>query len=156
MPLMLWPGGGTARFLRMADAMFEKTCYLIFGILLLAGTAQAAPGPSLGYELIADKSGGMLLKGTARTASAGMWLGVTVYPSGHPETPVHLAYPLKNGYSVTIVEIAQNWVRGSFEMALWKERISKQQCDKSDAFCQKTGYRLYGMKSYIWGELVGP
>jgi hypothetical protein len=114
---------------------------------------------SFGYEMVKGGSGALTLRLTTNVASNGMWLGVTLYPPGVKDTTREAnnrLYPIKQGRGITEVVIGPNFRNGTFEAAVWTNRLEKSSCLPADEVCKKLGYRMTGMTSYIWGYLVAP
>ncbi|MCM2323059.1 MAG: hypothetical protein NDJ90_07330 [Oligoflexia bacterium] len=144
----------------------EKIVRILLGALLPAlaallllwavRQAQARERIALGYTIEKDSSGALVLRGSTDAPVAGMWLGVTLHAPTAQEAPLQLVFPLKAGHAITPIRIDSRYASGTFEAALWTARLEARNCDPSDEPCQKQGYRLLGMKSYVWGQLLGP
>lgn len=110
---------------------------------------------SLCYEISKDDSGSLKLRITTTALSSGLWLGVTFYAPNAAETENHI-YPIKVGKGITEIAINPKFVNGTFEAAVWTKKLSKNECLKTDDFCQKNGYRMTGMAAYIWRYIISP
>lgn len=99
------------------------------------------------------------LKITSKTATEGMWLGVTFYPPKERDTAkggMSQVLALKKGHNSTVIAIPERFKNGTFEAALWGKKLSKREIPASDVASQNLGYKLTGMVSYLWGYLTAP
>jgi hypothetical protein len=125
-------------------------------LLVLGATAGAvfakSPGNSSGYQIIKDSSGSTKLKINTEVAADDMWLGITLYPAGVKVGSSQIQ-ALKRGQNTQEIAISQSHKNGTFEVAVWAKKLSKDECDPGDVLCRKNGYKLTGMVSYLWGYL---
>ncbi len=140
--------------------MLRKYIGLVIAvILLLGGTASAQEDGYSGYQITNDPSGGLRLKIMTYKNATGMWLGVTLYPPGFKNAgkeSVNQIYPIKQGRGTTEIVVEPAFKNGTFEAAIWSKQLTKEECLKTDEICQKLGYKMTGMSSYIWGHLYAP
>lgn len=141
----------------MKGKLFFMIC-----VLIIAACASVVPAKDnttiFGYEIISDTYGSSRLKITTEIPSYGWWLGVTFYPPDVKDAARESKsqiYPLKVGRSTTDLVIDLQLRNGTFEAAVWGQKLSSQECTSTDTACQKLGYKLIGMKAYIWGYLSG-
>lgn len=135
----------------------------LFGIVLFLCGAATAWGKeavfSMGYSLSQSSAGTLLLTVTTETAEFGPWLGVSLYPPQHGKDKgvgKNLSFPVKEGKWIKEISIPPQYRNGTFEIAVWGKRITKDECVKDDLFCQQNGFRLQNMYSYAWGLLTAP
>jgi len=99
------------------------------------------------------------LKITSTASAEGMCLGVTIYPPSSAtgaKEGVSQVVPLKKGLNYTDIAIPERFKTGTFEAAMWRKKLTKQEIPASDAAAQRIGYKLTGMASYLWGYLSEP
>lgn len=139
----------------------KKIILLTMAMLLCGAAASWARKAvfSMGYSLTNSPGGALLLTVTTETTEFGPWLGVSLYPPREGnQKPVgkNMAFPVKEGKWIKEISIPARYRNGTFEIAIWGRRISKDQCAKNDLFCQRNGFRLQNMYSYAWGLLTSP
>jgi hypothetical protein len=138
----------------------KKIVLTITCLLLLAAPAMARESVvSLGYSLAATPSGALVLTVSTDTVDFGPWLGVSLYPpgqEGNNQAARHLAFPVKQGRWIKEIGVEPHYRNGTFEIAIWGQRIPRERCAEDDLFCQEQGFRLEGMYSYVWGFLSVP
>lgn len=126
-----------------------------FGIAVFLKTAEAQN--AAGYEIIKAPDGAARLRITTDFPLEGLWLGVTLYPPKNVAADaVNKVVSIKRGKDSIEIAIDQKAKGGTFEAAVWSQKIAKKDCLPADEPCQKAGYKLAGMKSYIWGYLTEP
>lgn len=99
------------------------------------------------------------LKINSTAASAGMWLGITMYPPKVREPAregVSRILPMRAGYNTITISIPQGFRNGTYEVAVWRRRLSGTEIAPNDTESRKNGYKLTGMVSYLWGYLAAP
>ncbi len=129
---------------------------LLFFIAVTTVSAQE-PGDYFGYTTHRDGSGGVVLKITSNSAGDDSWLGITIYPpnSKKPQQDaVRTLIPLKNGRQIKQYRIEPRYNNGTFEAALWSQKLTGSECPFEDAACLQYGYKLEGMTGYLWGYLT--
>lgn len=132
-------------------------CIFAVGAVVWAQNGNKGGDQSFGYELVKDSSGDVKVKITSFTPGKGMWLGVTVYPPNVKNVAKEAktyVFPLKKGNGIQEITLDPAFLNGTFEAAIWNKKLSKSECPAGDFACQQTGYRLLGMKTYVWGYLV--
>lgn len=134
--------------------MFSAISTIFLVLVLSVSSFAQNRSYSLGYE-IAKESSGLKLRITSNAIVSGLWLGVTFYTPDAAETE-SLLYPVKSGKSLTEIPINPKFVNGTFEAAVWAKKLTKDECLKTDDFCQKNGYRLTGMTAYMWRYIISP
>ncbi len=125
-------------------------------LVISAGVVLAKESSnSMGYQVFRDSTSSIKLKITTDAAADGMLLGITLYPPNVKEGSSQLL-PLKRGTNTQEISVAPSFKDGTFEVAVWTKKLSKQECEQSDEACRKIGYKLIGMNSYMWGYLITP
>lgn len=134
-----------------------RTARLVFIFVLLTCVSFSQPkGHTFGYEILKNPVGKLILKLKVEVADKGLFLGVSLYPPrvvNTLEEGKHFSFPVKQGIFTKELEIDQSFEGGTFESALWTNKVSKENCPPDDVVCQKLGYKHTGMASYIWGIL---
>ena len=130
---------------------------------LISSIAAAAPisaaqtnGNALGYEVLKNPLGKLVLSLRVEVAASGLHLGVSLYPpkvANTLEEGKHFAFPLKSGLFTKEFEIDPSFEGGTFEAAVWTQRLTRDQAPADDAVARKLGYKLAGMTAYVWGLL---
>jgi hypothetical protein len=118
--------------------------------------ASQANGNAFGFEVLKNPLGKLVLSLRIEVAASGLHLGVSLYPPkvvNTLEEGRHFAFPLKSGLFTKEFEIDPSFEGGTFEAAVWTQRLSKDQVPADDAVARKLGYKLTGMAAYIWGVL---
>lgn len=141
--------------------MLKKCPYFfIVAILVIAGIAAAEENNFFfGYDVVRDASGTVRLKITTHVVATGMWLGVTLYPpqvKNPAMEAVSQLFPIKQGRGITEIVIEPNLKNGTFESAVWKKKLSRNECLPTDELCKRLGYKVTHMVSYLWGHLEAP
>jgi hypothetical protein len=134
---------------------------VLFALVFLFAAALPAASPqtngnSFGYEVLKNPLGKLVLSLRVEVAAAGLFLGVSLYPpkvANTLEEGKHFAFPLKSGLFTKEFEIDPSFEGGTFESAVWAQRLTKDQVPADDAVARKLGYKLTGMTAYIWGIL---
>jgi len=129
---------------------------LFFFILLTCISFSQTGGHTFGYEILRNPVGKIILKLKVEVADKGLYLGVSLYPPKVVNTldeGRHFSFPVKQGIFTKDFEIDAGFEGGTFEAALWTNKIEKENCPPDDPVCQKLGYKHTGMASYIWGIL---
>ena len=125
-------------------------------VIMSTGMVYAKGSNALGFQVKSD-SDDVILTIVAETPSSGMWLGITFYPPNVKNTAkegVVKLLPLKRGHGIYEVTLEPRLVNGSFEAAVWTKKIPADECTATETICKTLGYKLNGMRSYIWGYLV--
>ena len=137
--------------------MKKKISTIVIAIVaILAGVVYAKNGNALGYQVVSENDE-VVLKVTVDTPAPGMWLGVTLYPPNVKNTAKEgkvKLLPLKKGRAIYEVAIEPGFRFGSFEAAVWTKKTPAEECTAAETYCKSIGYKLTGMRSYIWGYLV--
>jgi hypothetical protein len=119
-------------------------------------SAAQTNGNSFGYEVLKNPLGKLVLSLRVEVAAPGLHLGVSLYPpkvANTLEEGKHFAYALKQGVNEKQFEIDPSFEGGTFEAAVWTQRLTREQAPAGDAVARKLGYKLTGMTAYIWGLL---
>ncbi len=127
-----------------------------FFVFLLWVSSLWASGQSFGYEIVKNPAGKIILKLKTEVKDEALFLGVSLYPPSVVNTldqGKHFSFPVRQGVFSKEFEIDQDFEGGSFEAALWRNKLRKNDCPPDDVICQKLGYKHTGMVGYIWGIL---
>ncbi|MBM4167734.1 MAG: hypothetical protein FJ215_01045 [Ignavibacteria bacterium] len=130
----------------------------VFTLLLICATLSfgQSKGHAVGYEIVKNPLGKLILKISVEVPDAGLHLGISLYPpnaSNLLNEGVHYSFPIKPGIFVKELEINSKFEKGTFEAAVWSGKLTKEQCAPDDPVCQKLGFKHTGMASYLWGYL---
>lgn len=125
-------------------ALFFSLIIILLPTLVWAGDMKVSMNKKWG--------GKSVLAVSIDGARNGQWLGVTIYPpSGN--NPQNRIFPLKEGSTSAEVELPSAIMGGTYEVAVWDRKISKEQCLPTDTICQQMGYRFEGLDTYMWGRI---
>ncbi len=128
-------------------------------ILVLAQAAVAEDNYTFSYSITNEK-GKQILKLTTTAIEAGRVLGVTFYPTDIKDVSkdaFSTFFAVKKGTDTVEIPVDARYKSGTFEAALWTKTIPKSECLKTDAVCQRVGFRAGGYStSYMWGYLYAP
>gem|GEM_PF-361274 len=85
------------------------------------------------------------------------YLGCSFYPARYYDKlkdGYHEIYQVSNSFQKNW-ELPEKFYEGSFEIALWGDKVMKNKCNKVDCFlCNKFGYHLENMLDYCSGTLL--
>jgi hypothetical protein len=132
---------------------------LSFVLFMTVNLNAQETGYSMSYTLKRSPSGGVILSVTTDTVNSGLWLGMSLYPpskAGETVNAKHAVFPIKKGRWIKELAIDPTLINGTFEAAVWTQKISGDECPDTDTLCKQAGFRLKGMISYIWGYLTAP
>lgn len=94
---------------------------------------------------------------TGDTQGKAAWLGCSFYPARYSDKArdgYHEIYQVSNSFQKNW-ELPERFYEGSFEIALWGEKVMKSKCNKVDCFlCNKFGYHLENMLDLCSGTLL--
>jgi len=124
-------------------------------VLATAPVVAEEKSYSLGYEISKDPAGMLKLRVNTSALASGLWLGVTLYTPTGSEVENHI-FPIKQGKGMSELVINPKFINGTLEAAVWTKKLTRDECLKTDDFCQKNGYRATGMVAYIWRYIVSP
>ena len=137
---------------------FFLTGFILIAITF-AQTAAAQNDYTFGYS-VANAKGKQTLKLTVTAIEAGRVLGVTFYPTDVKDISkdsMSTFFAVKKGTDTVEIPVDPKFKNGTFEAALWTKMTPKSDCLKTDAVCQKVGFRAGGYStSYMWGYLYAP
>ncbi len=132
---------------------------VVFVTLIFVQRAIAQENYTFSYS-IANEKGKQTLKITTTAIEAGRVLGVTFYPTEVKDLSkdaLSTFFSVKKGTDTVEIPVDSKYKSGTFEAALWTKTIPKSECLKTDAVCQKVGFRAGGYStSYMWGYLYAP
>jgi len=137
---------------------FLVTGFMI-ATLAFAQTAVAQDDYRFAYSITHEK-GKQTLVLTVTAITAGRVLGVTLYPADVKDIAKEAFstfFAVKKGENTLEIPIDPRYKSGTFEAALWTKTTPKSECLKTDAVCQRVGFRAGGSSSsYMWGYLYAP
>jgi len=137
--------------------MTRPTKIALFFFLFTRVLSLPSAGQNFGYEIIKNPAGKLVLTLKIEVSDQGLFLGVSLYPPNVVNTleqGKHFSFPVKQGLFRKEFEVDRDFEGGTFEAALWKNKLSGENCQPDDAVCNKLGYKHTGMASYIWGILT--
>jgi hypothetical protein len=127
--------------------------------LVFAQAAVAQDDYTFSYSIINHK-GKQILGVTVTAIEEGRVLGVTFYPTDLKDVSkdaFSTFFAVKKGTATIEVPVDPKYKNGTFEAALWTKTTPKSECLKTDAVCQRVGFRAGGYStSYMWGYLYAP
>jgi hypothetical protein len=131
----------------------------IMGVLAFSQTVFAQDDYTFSYSVINYK-GKQTLELTVTAIDAGRVLGVTFYPLEMKDVAKEAFstfVAVKKGTNTVEIPVDPKYKGGTFEAALWTKTTQKSECLKTDAVCQRVGFRAGGYStSYMWGYLYAP
>ncbi|MHC9543561.1 MAG: hypothetical protein AB9903_28965 [Vulcanimicrobiota bacterium] len=99
----------------------------------------------------------LVLSITGNTYERVAYLGCSFYPSKYTskmKEGSHEIVQVSNSFTKTW-EIPEKFNQGSFEIALWRNKVMKSRCGSNDCFlCRRFGYHLDTMLDFCSGTLL--
>lgn len=127
----------------------------LMGLLLLAAAASAQ---ELGLALKLDSQGRQpehaVVQGRVDRPA---WLGVSFYPYGTQnvlQDGTHQVLQVPVGRFEHTFQVADRFVGGGAEAALWEKKVPAAQCSGPCEWCKKNGYHLENQILYTYGSLA--
>lgn len=137
---------------------FFLTGAVFLSLIFAQGTFAQDPY-SFSYSIVNEKRG-QILKIGVTAIEAGRVLGVTFYPTEVKDLSkdaFSTFFAVKKGTDTVEIPVDPKYKSGTFEAALWTKTTPKSECLKTDAVCQRVGFRAGGYStSYMWGYLYAP
>ncbi len=131
----------------------------ILAVLIFAQSAVAQDDYTFSYSIINER-GNQTLELTVTALDRGRVLGITFYPADVKDVAkdaYNTFVAVKKGTSIIEFPVDAKFKNGTFEAALWTKTTPKSECLKTDAVCQRVGFRAGGYStSYMWGYLYAP
>jgi len=133
--------------------------HLLLALLLTGGlTAGLASAQELGITLKLDAKG----RQPEQVAAQGRvdkpaWLGVSFYPYGTQnvlQDGTHQVLQVPVGRFEHSFQVADRFVGGGVEAALWEKKVPAAQCTGPCEWCKKNGYHLENQILYTYGSLA--
>jgi len=94
---------------------------------------------------------------TGDTNGKAVWLGCSFYPARYSDKlrdGYHEIYQVSGTFQKNW-ELPEKFYEGSFEMALWGDKVMKNRCNRVDCFlCNKFGYHLENMLDFCSGTIL--
>ncbi|MGV8123854.1 MAG: hypothetical protein AB2L14_29240 [Candidatus Xenobiia bacterium LiM19] len=94
---------------------------------------------------------------TGDTQGKAAWLGCSFYPARYSDRlrdGYHEIYQVSNSFQKNW-ELPERFYEGSFEIALWGDKVMKNKCNKVDCFlCNKFGYHLENTLDFCSGTIL--
>ncbi len=138
---------------------FFITGFMIVALLYAAAAIAQKSDYTFSYSVMNEK-GKQTLKITTTAIEAGRVLGVTFYPTDVKDVAkdsMSTFFAVKKGTDTLEISVDPKYKSGTFEAALWTKTTPKSECLKTDAVCQRVGFRAGGYSiSYMWGYLYAP
>ncbi len=85
------------------------------------------------------------------------WLGLSWYPYGVTDAYAegeHQVIRLSPGENEQIFRVPARMLGGSVECALWKVRVTREECPTQCQWCTDNGFHLEKQQGYLYGSLA--
>ena len=128
--------------------------HLLIGLLLVAAVQAQELGLTLKLDAKGRQPEQVVVQGRVDKPA---WLGISFYPYGTQnvlQDGTHQVLQIPVGRFEHTFQVADRFVGGGVEAALWEKKVPAAQCSGPCEWCKKNGYHLENQILYDYGSLA--